>query len=89
MRTFAAVAAAGRFQAAADELGVTQQAASKRVAGLERQLGVRLFVRTAGGCAADRGRAGVPAARPGTAPRGRARADGGHSRAAGRCGSTC
>ncbi|MEU0511179.1 MULTISPECIES: LysR family transcriptional regulator [Amycolatopsis] len=49
VRTFAAVAAAGRFQAAADELGVTQQAASKRVAGLERQLGVRLFVRTAGG----------------------------------------
>ncbi|MFI6028915.1 LysR family transcriptional regulator [Amycolatopsis magusensis] len=47
VRTFVAVVEAGRFQAAADELGITQQAASKRVAALERRLGVKLFVRTA------------------------------------------
>lgn len=49
MRTFVAVAETGQFQAAADELGITQQAASKRVATLERQLGVHLFARTARG----------------------------------------
>lgn len=49
VRTFVAVAEAGRFQAAADDLGVTQQAASKRVATLERQLGVQLFARAARG----------------------------------------
>ena len=43
--TFVAVAEAGQFQAAADELDITQQAASKRVARLERELGVRLFAR--------------------------------------------
>ncbi|HEX4220872.1 MAG TPA: LysR family transcriptional regulator [Pseudonocardiaceae bacterium] len=47
--TFVAVAETGQFQAAADELAITQQAASKRVAGLERELGVALFVRTARG----------------------------------------
>ncbi|MER6672406.1 LysR family transcriptional regulator [Streptomyces sp. NPDC000983] len=46
VRTFVAVADAGRFQEAADELGVTQQAVSKRIAALERDLGVRLFART-------------------------------------------
>lgn len=49
VRTFVAVAEAGQFQAAADELGITQQAASKRVATLERELGVQLFARTARG----------------------------------------
>ncbi|KAA9152668.1 LysR family transcriptional regulator [Amycolatopsis acidicola] len=49
VRTFAAVAETGQFQAAADELEITQQAASKRVAALERQLGVQLFARTARG----------------------------------------
>ena len=49
VRTFVAVAEGGQFQAAADELRVTQQAASKRVANLERDLGVRLFARTARG----------------------------------------
>jgi DNA-binding transcriptional LysR family regulator len=49
VRTFVAVAEAGQFQAAADELGITQQAASKRVATLERELGVRLLARTARG----------------------------------------
>ncbi|MFH7599695.1 LysR family transcriptional regulator [Streptomyces racemochromogenes] len=46
VRTFVAAADAGRFQEAAAELGVTQQAVSKRVAALERALGVRLFTRT-------------------------------------------
>ncbi|MFF4540123.1 LysR family transcriptional regulator [Streptomyces aureus] len=46
VRTFVAVADAGQFQEAAAELAVTQQAVSKRVAALERTLGVRLFTRT-------------------------------------------
>ncbi|OJY52514.1 LysR family transcriptional regulator [Pseudonocardia sp. 73-21] len=49
VRTVVAVADAGRFQEAAHDLGVTQQAVSKRVAALERELGVRLFTRTARG----------------------------------------
>ncbi|MFD7834076.1 LysR family transcriptional regulator [Streptomyces sp. NPDC059761] len=46
VRTFVAVADTGRFQEAAAELAVTQQAVSKRIAALERDLGVRLFTRT-------------------------------------------
>lgn len=46
VRTFVAVADAGQFREAAAELAVTQQAVSKRVAVLERTLGVRLFTRT-------------------------------------------
>ncbi|QFZ18230.1 LysR family transcriptional regulator [Saccharothrix syringae] len=46
VRTFVAVVDAGRFQQAADELSISQQAVSKRVAALERDLGVRLFART-------------------------------------------
>ncbi|MFJ4201231.1 LysR family transcriptional regulator [Streptomyces sviceus] len=46
VRTFVAVADAGRFQEAAHRLAVTQQAVSKRVAALERDLGARLFTRT-------------------------------------------
>lgn len=49
VRTFVAVAETGQFQAAADDLGVSQQAASKRVATLERELGVHLFARVARG----------------------------------------
>ncbi|MFI6294432.1 LysR family transcriptional regulator [Nonomuraea sp. NPDC050790] len=49
VRTFVAAADAGRFQDAADELSITQQAVSKRVAALERDLGVPLFTRTARG----------------------------------------
>ncbi|MFF7369363.1 LysR family transcriptional regulator [Streptomyces tricolor] len=49
VRTFVAAADAGRFQEAAAELAVTQQAVSKRIAALERSLGVRLFTRTARG----------------------------------------
>ncbi|EFH28351.1 MULTISPECIES: LysR family transcriptional regulator, partial [Streptomyces] len=45
VRTFVAVADAGRFQEAAHRLAVTQQAVSKRVAALERDLGARLFTR--------------------------------------------
>jgi DNA-binding transcriptional LysR family regulator len=46
VRTFVAVAEAGQFSAAAAGLGVSQQAVSKRVAALEKDLGVALFVRT-------------------------------------------
>ncbi|MFC8955476.1 LysR family transcriptional regulator [Streptomyces sp. NPDC057101] len=46
VRTLVVAADAGRFHEAAAELGVTQQAVSKRIAALERDLGVRLFTRT-------------------------------------------
>ncbi|MFI2645580.1 LysR family transcriptional regulator [Streptomyces sp. NPDC018610] len=46
VRTFVAAAEAGQFQEAAAQLAITQQAVSKRIAGLERDLGVRLFTRT-------------------------------------------
>jgi DNA-binding transcriptional LysR family regulator len=49
VRTFVVAADAGQFQEAAAELSVTQQAVSKRVAALERDLEVRLFTRTARG----------------------------------------
>jgi len=49
VRTYVAVADSGRFQDAADELEISQQAVSKRIAALERDLGVRLFARTARG----------------------------------------
>ncbi|MDN3060489.1 LysR family transcriptional regulator [Streptomyces sp. SRF1] len=45
VRTFVAVVEAGQFQKAAADLSVTQQAVSKRIAALERDLGVRLFTR--------------------------------------------
>ncbi|MFJ5609661.1 LysR family transcriptional regulator [Streptomyces sp. NPDC093221] len=45
VRTFVAVADAGQFQKAAADLSITQQAVSKRVAALERALGMRLFAR--------------------------------------------
>lgn len=49
VRTFVAAADAGQFQEAAVELSITQQAVSKRIAALEKDLGVRLFTRTARG----------------------------------------
>jgi DNA-binding transcriptional LysR family regulator len=49
VRTFVAAADTGQFQEAAALLSITQQAVSKRVATLERHLGVRLFTRTARG----------------------------------------
>ncbi|WP_112248677.1 LysR family transcriptional regulator [Kribbella monticola] len=49
VRTFVAVADGGQFRIAADELGITQQAVSKRIAALERELGVLLFARSARG----------------------------------------
>jgi DNA-binding transcriptional LysR family regulator len=49
VRTFVAAADAGQFQEAAAVLSITQQAVSKRIAGLERELEVRLFTRTARG----------------------------------------
>ncbi|WP_432584523.1 LysR family transcriptional regulator [Streptomyces sp. HD1123-B1] len=45
VRTFVAVAETGQFQKAAADLSITQQAVSKRIAALERTLGVRLFTR--------------------------------------------
>jgi DNA-binding transcriptional LysR family regulator len=64
VRTFVAVAEAGQFSEAADGLSITQQAVSKRVAALEKSLGVRLFARTARGVrlTAD-GQAFLPPAR--------------------------
>jgi DNA-binding transcriptional LysR family regulator len=49
VRTFVAVAEAGQFSGAATDLSITQQAVSKRIAALEKALGVRLFARTARG----------------------------------------
>lgn len=49
VRSFVRAAELGQLQHAAGELGVTQQAVSKRIAALERELGVRLFTRTARG----------------------------------------
>lgn len=49
VRTFVAAVAAGRFQDAAVDLSITQQAVSKRIAALEKTLGARLFTRTARG----------------------------------------
>ncbi|MCP2169009.1 LysR family transcriptional regulator [Goodfellowiella coeruleoviolacea] len=64
VRTFVAVADAGQFQLAADDLAITQQAASKRVAALEADLGVRLFTRTPRGARLTTdGRAFLPHAR--------------------------
>jgi DNA-binding transcriptional LysR family regulator len=49
VRTFVAVVAAGQFSEAGADLSITQQAVSKRIAALEKDLGVRLFTRTARG----------------------------------------
>lgn len=49
VRTFVAAADAGQFSEAAAGLSVTQQAVSKRIAALEKDLGVPLFTRTARG----------------------------------------
>ncbi|WP_020664690.1 LysR family transcriptional regulator [Amycolatopsis benzoatilytica] len=64
VRTFVAVVDGGQFQEAAAELGITQQAVSKRVGTLERELGVRLFTRTARGARlSSAGEAFLPHAR--------------------------
>ncbi|WP_405911736.1 LysR family transcriptional regulator [Streptomyces sp. NBC_00963] len=49
VRTFVAAADAGQFQEAAAALSITQQAVSKRIAALEKDLEARLFTRTARG----------------------------------------
>lgn len=46
VRTFVAVSDAGQFSEAAAELSITQHAVSKRIAVLEKDLGVWLFTRT-------------------------------------------
>ena len=51
VRAFVAVAEDGQFQHAAARLGVSQQAVSKRIAGLEAKLGAALFTRTPSGAA--------------------------------------
>jgi DNA-binding transcriptional LysR family regulator len=64
VRTFVAVADAGQVQQAATDLSITQQAVSKRIATLEKDLGVRLFTRTARGAQLTiNGRAFLPHAR--------------------------
>lgn len=49
LRTFYAVATAGSMNAAADQLGVTQSAISKRLSQLELRLGARLLERSPAG----------------------------------------
>ncbi|MBB5158773.1 LysR family transcriptional regulator [Saccharopolyspora phatthalungensis] len=49
VRAFVAVAEDGQFQIAADQLGISQQAVSKRIAALESFLGTKLFERVASG----------------------------------------
>ncbi|MER6531782.1 LysR family transcriptional regulator [Streptomyces sp. NPDC001508] len=49
VRTFVAIADAGQFKEAAAGLSITQQAVSKRIAVLEKDLAVRLLTRTARG----------------------------------------
>ncbi|MEU1426411.1 LysR family transcriptional regulator [Nocardia sp. NPDC005746] len=64
VRTFVTAADTGRFQDAAAELSITQQAVSKRIAALEKYLDVRLFARTARGAELTiDGRAFLPHAR--------------------------
>ena len=64
VRTFVAAAEAGQFQEAAAELSITQQAVSKRIAALEKDVEVRLFTRTARGAQLTiDGRAFLPHAR--------------------------
>ncbi len=46
VRAFLAVAETSHFQTAGARLGISQQAVSKRIAALERELGLRLFART-------------------------------------------
>jgi DNA-binding transcriptional LysR family regulator len=46
VRAFAEVADSHQFQAAGARLGISQQAVSKRIAALEKELGRRLFART-------------------------------------------
>jgi DNA-binding transcriptional LysR family regulator len=61
---FTAVADDGQFRLAADRLGITQQATSKRVAALEAELGTALFRRTpAGATLTAEGRRFLPHAR--------------------------
>jgi DNA-binding transcriptional LysR family regulator len=64
VRTFLAVVDDGRFTEAADRLGMTQQAVSKRIARLESDLGVPLLNRSrAGASLTEDGAAFLPHAR--------------------------
>ena len=48
LEVFLAVAETGRFSQAADRLGIAQPSVSAHIAGLERQIGQSLFIRTPG-----------------------------------------
>lgn len=48
LQVFMALSRTGNFTRAADELGISQPAVSQNIAGLEKELGVRLFVRNRG-----------------------------------------
>ncbi|MDV3127366.1 LysR family transcriptional regulator [Mycobacterium sp. 21AC1] len=64
VRTFVVAAELGQFQGAADELRITPQAVSKRIAALERHVGAVLFSRSAHGVQLTRaGRTFLPHAR--------------------------
>ena len=64
VRTFLAVVDDGHFTEAADRLGMTQQAVSKRVARLESDLGAPLLIRSrAGATLTEDGAAFLPSAR--------------------------
>ncbi|GAB3573387.1 LysR family transcriptional regulator [Amycolatopsis endophytica] len=64
VRAFVAVTERGQFRYAADELGISQQAVSKRIAALERDLGVTLLHRRPTGATTTlRGAAFLPQAR--------------------------
>lgn len=66
VRTFVAVADSGQFSRAADDLSITQQAVSKRIAALEKNLGARLFTRSRrpACCAVSTARIPGPSSRP-------------------------
>ena len=64
VRAFVAVTEDRYFSEAADRLGITQQAVSKRIAKLESELGLRLFFRSRNGAdLTEDGRAFLPHAR--------------------------
>ena len=88
VRAFVAVADAGRFHEAAADLSISRQAVSKRVAALERDLGVRLLAWTAHGSrpTIDGLRSSRTRATSCVPPTGRPPPCG---PAAGRCASTC
>ena len=64
LKAFVAVVDQGGFTAASRRLGLSQPAVSRAVATLEKELGLRLLVRSRDGALADRGRFSRTDARP-------------------------